>query len=76
MTQYDDLLLDQTRRKTDLEPSAEWLCNKSVNLYGIEFHCARHNNQGGEHSVEKISEHSIGRLKNLWKHKHSEEKPA
>jgi hypothetical protein len=34
------------------------------------------NTQGGEHSVEKISENSFGRLKNLWKHKHSEENPA
>jgi hypothetical protein len=34
-------------------------------------------NQAGEHNKEKITENSIGRLKNLWKHyKLSEEKPA
>jgi hypothetical protein len=32
--------------------------------------------QGGEHSVKKISENSIKRLKNLWKHKHLEGIPA
>jgi hypothetical protein len=32
--------------------------------------------QGGEHSVEKIFENSIRRLKKIWKHTHSEEKTA
>jgi hypothetical protein len=32
--------------------------------------------QGGEHSGEKISEKSVRRIKYLWKHQHSEEKPA
>jgi hypothetical protein len=44
--------------------------------YGWKRQNDRQKNQGGEHSVEKISENSIGILKNLWKHKHPEEKPA
>jgi hypothetical protein len=45
-------------------------------IYSETFFICKMYHQGGKHSVEKISENSISRLKNLSEHKHSEVKPA